>query len=194
MGKSCLTCTNYVDNCSLGENGERYCKEGIDFDLWERDEQKEIAAVKKSLIEEKQKKAEEVQKLSDAQNTELGLDAFSEEVVKDEAEKILSEIDEKYKEPKEQKSFEGYNGIPKLADGEVRAYSCIGCKNSDCLVGCFLNKYTECVSNGRYIYESKDGKIPPVPGLEGAEDQIESDDAFDMVQKLLGKKDKRGNK
>lgn len=71
--------------------------------------------------------------------------------------------------------FKGFNG--KL-EGVAQADSCDGCKNHSQLSGCFLNKFTECVSKNRFLYE--------LDTVEGLEAKTELEEELEKSHEVAG--------
>ncbi len=83
------------------------------------------------------------------------------------ADSILNSV----KVAQDEKTFEGYNGVRKPQQQIIVSDTCEGCKNDSTFVGCFINKYSECVSSGRYLYQHEEGLEGTTTGLEGKEDE-----------------------
>ena len=83
----------------------------------------------------------------------------------------VEELIQSVKASEAEKDFKGLNGIRQPDKPIIVSDSCDGCKNDSVHVGCFINAYAECVSNGRYLFQHKDGLAGTTTGLEGKQDE-----------------------
>lgn len=184
--KSCANCVfNLPTGCAKGDEGFEYCTSG-DYEMWaplseEKREEiaKEVAAARDNELMDSGIDDDVVEAPEDAE--ELGDDSDSDEVspspasskealiqmakamgASDEDAEKMAATQEKLAN---EQTFDGYNGKEKKA-GVVLSSSCQGCRNHHELTGCFLNKYTECTNNGRFMYVPVKGDAVPLEGEE----------------------------
>lgn len=183
--KSCLNCGNFVGkNCSKPTEAKKYCLANSEYELW-------IPLSEETLKERQDElsKAQQTEVLEDFMEEE-SLDENQEESFENEeaSEEDLQQAKEQFmamgldesqadellqtiKTQEEEKDFKGFNGIRKPDKPVIVSDTCEGCKNDSIHVGCFINMYAQCVSDGRYLYEHKDGLAGTTTGLEGQQDE-----------------------
>lgn len=180
---SCETCVSYEDKkCLRGTEGEVYCIGG-GFELYENDSKKTEGKRKEIATAQTAEAFDEVLKPETGIEDEIEKvikEEFQTEPITDEEREAMAEISEQISEPP--KSFEGFNGIQKPETIVEKAESCDGCKNFSKMVGCFINKFTDCTNHGRYLYEAQE---EVTMGAEAKVELDESQDAQDMVDDLL---------
>jgi hypothetical protein len=189
QNKSCLTCGWYANKeCSKGIDAKKFCLGNADYELWEPLSE-EIKQQKQINLE----KAQEAEVLEDFHEEE-NFEENQEEVAAGDIdeEEAAAQLPEETKESlmamglseeqaenllktakiaEDEKTFVGYNGVRKPDQIQIVSDSCDGCKNDSQFVGCFINKYSECVSNGRYLFQHTEGEVGTTTGLEGKEDE-----------------------
>lgn len=182
----CHDCESFDGKgCNKGPDAEEYCKGG-EYELFVE------AAPEAKVV------PEELEELEESQTAEV-FDVPSDESPKeglspDEIDAKAKEIEEKLigegMEPNMAKGtalalvgkdFAGYNGI-EIPDQGVKSKTCAGCLNNSQYTGCFLGKYSECVSAGRYLFE-KDPESPE--GLEAEIEEVEAEEAEALVSGML---------
>lgn len=214
MNKSCANCALQVNGeCSKGETGFEYCTAG-DFELWQPFSAEVKAKIANEVNAARDQELLDVDNDpeegidpdgrgdEDPEDTHGDDDDDSEEQSKEEIEKSaaerlagmaqamgLSEEDAKAMAETEAKlateeSFKGYNGREQQ-DNVVLADTCKTCKNYMELTGCFLNKMTECVKAGRFMYEPANGiATAPLEG-EALEKYRENEQGGDYIDGLM---------
>jgi hypothetical protein len=213
MSKSCANCALHKNGeCSKGETGFEYCTSG-DFELWQpfsAEVQAKIAtevnaARDQELLDVDNDPEEPVTPTDapgDPSDYDDDEDGASEEQSKEEIEKSaaealkgmaqamgLSEEDAKAMAETQAKlateeTFKGYNGREQQ-DNVVLSDTCKTCKNYADLTGCFLNKMTECVKGGRFMYEAADGaQAVPLEG-EALEKYRQGEQGGDYIDGLM---------
>lgn len=130
--KGCLTCVNYVSSmCKLPPEGKEYCLANGEYECWQSADEETINKVTSEM-----EAAQEAEALNDLHS-----------LVGEEEKKIA--MMEKLQDGK---NFKGFNGVPIVPGAPPKAQACEKCDHFSGEVGCFLHKYTECVTNGRYLY------------------------------------------
>lgn len=186
--KSCANCVfNLPTGCAKGDEGFEYCTSG-DYEMWAPLSEEKRTEIANEVVAARDNELMDSGIDDDAvEATEDGLDEMPDQDGDDDSAspgpasskdaliqmaKAMGASDEdaeKMAATQEKlandASFDGYNGKEKKS-GVVLSASCQGCRNHHELTGCFLNKYTECVNNGRFMFVPTKGDVVPLEGEE----------------------------